>query len=72
MSSWCQTTKRLPQHDGMYLVHLLTTDELNMILISSYEKEKGWTMLPEEWRNSVSHWMQMPNPPKMETLLNNN
>lgn len=66
--SWCATTKRLPTRDGLYLTYLLTKDGENVMLTATFEKENGWNV-PNEWKDAVSHWRQLPSPPKMETLV---
>lgn len=66
--SWCQTNKRLPAKDGMYLVNVLTEGlKDNIMLVAVFDGGK-WKV-PDEWKESVSHWRHLPSPPKLESLM---
>lgn len=74
--SWCQVTKKLPPRDGVYLVHAQSADPTNPLITVAWfnpeEKEQGesgWSLLPGEFINSITHWQHLPKPPKVEALV---
>lgn len=68
MHAWCATTKRLPSRNGDYLVNILVKDATTPTMVVATLEDGKW-LLPDMWKESVSHWQRLPNPPKMESLV---
>ena len=67
-SEWISVEERLPEENGRYLVcvnvsHLAFTN-LTIIAVMEYGKKHGFYLYSED--EPVTHWMPLPEPPKMK------
>ncbi len=63
---WISVQERLPVQDALYLIHAPSLDEKSPLIITAwYDPKKGeWSGLVPYWRDAVTHWMALPDPPK--------
>ena len=53
-----------PPRPGPYLVYAPSTEPGQpFVVITVWDEDDGWSMLPEEWSTAISHWMPLPAPP---------
>lgn len=61
---------RVPETSGSKLVYAPSADpEKPLICCAWYEaegteNEPGWSLLPAHWLAAITHWMELPAPPK--------
>lgn len=60
-SEWISVEERLPKESGWCLANIITPFGLDFMSLSHYSKGYGWNS-----RDTVTHWMPLPEPPKME------
>jgi len=65
MTEWINIKDRLPEKDALYIIHVETDDpDKPYINTAWYDPDNfGWSLLPESFVNSITHWMPMPLPP---------
>ena len=67
MSEWISVDERLPEKDGKYLVYDLgqhrgvSAEEIRITHFKSGDRYHDYM-----WRNHFSHWMPLPEAPKMK------
>ena len=63
---WVSIKDRMPPEDSKYLVHALSMDEDKpYINIAWYEPNGfGWSLIPETFIESITHWMEVPKAPQ--------
>ena len=64
---WVPVSERLPDKDALYIVHAPSADpEKPMIHVAWYEPNGyGWSILPKVWIDAITHWMPMPDAPRV-------
>ena len=62
-TKWISVEERLPKSEGSYLVYRKDAMGQMYVDITGYYYGDLWTHI---WRNEVTHWMSMPEPPKGE------
>ncbi len=65
---WISVKDKLPIRDDKYLVHAPSLDEKKpFIAIAWFDPANGgWSLLPDCWCKAITHWMELPKPPKTE------
>jgi hypothetical protein len=62
---WKLIKKELPKKEGPYLVFAKSKNpKIPFIYVAWYEPKFGWSLIPEVWVKSLTHWMPLPKPPK--------
>lgn len=68
MSKWIPVTERLPDSDGLVLIFAPSADPGKPLMQSAWYDPHpdgiGWSFLPKNWINAITHWMPMPPPPE--------
>ena len=57
---WISVDERLPDRQGYFLI----TDEAGGVMVALWMKQFGW--LSNFSANKITHWMPLPEPPKMK------
>ena len=57
---WISVEERLPEESAWYLVNIINHFGLDVVTFTHYTKGYGWGV-PD-----VTHWMPLPEPPKMK------
>lgn len=61
---WINLSEKKPLEDKLYLVHVLTLDPNKPYINTAwYDPNYGWSLLPEVFVDSITHWMHLPKPP---------
>ena len=65
-SEWISVEERLPEKDGQYLVWVVTpnrgcVEEVQMEWFRNCDRYYNYM-----WKNHYTHWMPLPEPPKMK------
>lgn len=63
--NWIEIKKELPKEDKPYLIHASMANGGSFIHIAWYNPEFGWSLLSERWIDVITHWMPLPQPPKI-------
>lgn len=66
---WQNISKCLPAQDGRVLVCCQSMDDKKpFIMIAWYNPgtEQPWSLLPEVWIDSISHWSELTAPPNSQ------
>lgn len=64
MSKWISVKDRLPEYDDKHLVYAESDNpDVPLIMVIWYEPLFGWSGLPEDWIDAISHWMPLPENP---------
>ena len=64
-AGWRDVQEELPQRDGIVLVYCPSQDpKKGLTALAWYNPEKGWSHLPDVWIEVITHWQQIPSPPK--------
>jgi hypothetical protein len=62
---WHNIKKEKPPKDAPYIIHAPSLDyQKPMIQIAWYNPSSGWSLIPEVWIDSITHWMPLPKPPR--------
>ena len=66
MTDWISVEDRLPEADGLVLIHAPSVQEgiLPYIDTAWYEKITGWCLIFKWQTRQVTHWQPLPEPPK--------
>ncbi len=66
VNEWIPLTDRFPPRDDRYLVFAPSSDrDKPMILIAWFHPDsKKWSLILEIWSAAITHWMEVPGPPK--------
>lgn len=65
---WIETADRMPDEDGVYLAFAESADPRHPLCITAhYRVDDGW-LLAGPWPDAISHWMPLPEPPKVGRL----
>ncbi len=66
VNEWIPLSERLPPRDDRYLVYAPSADpDKPMILIAWFHPDsKKWSLILEIWSSAITHWMEVPGPPK--------
>lgn len=75
---WISVDERLPDKGGKYLVYRELCNGLSLMNIINYDPNYDghamWFLFDGEWGdcevNNVTHWMPLPEPPKMKGYEN--
>lgn len=66
---WVEFKTTPPERAGHYIIHAPSADPAKpLIAMAWFDPEQkdfnGWTHLPPEWCQAITHWMHKPNPPQ--------
>lgn len=65
---WVKLSERKPPRDANYLVHWPSADpDKALVTTAWYHPREGWSLIPHAWIKGITHWMELPEPPKPET-----
>jgi len=75
MSKWIKCSDSLPTKDAAYIIYAPTADAASpLVAIAWYDptpgdidaRPVGWSLLPEVFCDSITHWMPLPEGPEGE------
>lgn len=66
---WIDIDKELPTKDALYIIHVETADKNKPYIGTAWYNPNGfgWSLLPDVFIPCITHWMEMPKPPKNES-----
>lgn len=66
MSDWISVEERLPEEDGLVLIHTPSGDPDKPLVVTAWydPSGRGWTQLPGQWIDAITHWQPLPEPPE--------
>lgn len=58
---WVSVKERLPKEDGGVMIFAPSADpEKPLVTKAWYDPNYGWSMLPPNWINAITHWRSLP------------
>lgn len=58
----------LPDNDGQVLIAVDMANGIKHVAMAWYNPKDGWSLVPSSWKSAITHWMEVPKPPKKPLL----